>query len=244
MTIADTYGSLSIPVATTADTVVGDPLLGVLLDAFKTVLNARMGDAWASSGLAPGSDAVRGTYAHDPSKVEFSEKTLPALFLWRDGSVEAPYEHTSDRSISQDKLQLLWVFPTATQHKQSSRAPIFRAVVAVVDAFLRRNRDPAWIKAGDVSTQGLAYGTNLLRACGVWSLDVSRYSRVPVTIEMTDGEPRLTYEAIGIELTVLEELDQSGSADALGATGTTTIQSAELDGAGDPFVYAEIEAPV
>ncbi|MFQ6413447.1 hypothetical protein ACLNB0_10330, partial [Streptococcus pneumoniae] len=74
----------------------------------------------------------------------------------------------------------------------------------VVDAFLRRNRDPAWIKAGDVSTQGLAYGTNLLRACGVWSLDVSRYSRVPVTIEMTDGEPRLTYEAIGIELTVLE----------------------------------------
>ena len=66
----------------------------------------------------------------------------------------------------------------------------------------------------------------------------------PVTIEMTDGEPRLTYEAIGIELTVLEELDQSGSADALGATGTTTIQSAELDGAGDPFVYAEIEAPV
>lgn len=245
MTIAETYGGLSIPIERT--TPKGDPTIGKLLAAFKATLNARALDAWSVSGVSPAQDVVVSTFAHDPSRVAFamSEQDTPCLFLYRTGSSETPYEQTDDRRLSVDTLTLAWVYPTRDATTQREQDAFCNAIVKTIDSLLRRNRDPAWIDTGDVSTRAATEGSNLLTRCGFWSLSVIDWSRQPVTVEAAaQGGNGRVYESVVMRLRLEEALDQTGSADALGATGTTTIQSAELDGAGDPFVYAEIEAPV
>lgn len=245
-TIDDTYGLLPIPLTAPTgadDETLGDPCLSVLLAAFKTVLNAHMAPAWSASGVVPNADPVNETFAHDPNKIVFLEKSLPALFLWRDGSAVEYFDQTSDRRIATDTLRLVWVYPTATPEKQRRRLTFEKAVVSIVDGFLKRNRDPAWIAVGDVSERASREGSNLTLKAGFWSLRMSRASTLPVTIEMGDDLPRRTYAAVQMDLTI-EEAHTIGGLDVMGSTGSITIQSAELDGAGDPFVYAELDLPV
>jgi len=244
VTVADTYGLLAIPVAVpAADQPVGDPVIGVLLEAFQAVLNAHISTAWGAAGIAPNIPTVRASFGHDPNKVVFSERDLPALFLWRDGSAIESFDQTADRRIATDTLKLIWVFPAAKQEPQRRRAPVTRAVVAVIDGFLKRNRDPAWIATGDASARAALDGSNLTTTAGFWSLRLGRVSHLPVVIEMADESPRRSYEALQMEL-VIEEAHTIGGMDVMGAAGSVTIQTAELDGNGDPFVYAELELPV
>lgn len=240
MTIADTYGLLEIPVPVpAADEPVGDPALGILLDAFKAVLNAHLAAAWSAAGIAPNLPPVREVFAHDPNKVVFSERDLPALFLWRDGSMVDSFDQTADRRIATDTLKLVWVFPAAKQEPQRRRAPVTRAVAGIVDGFLKRNRDPAWVHASDLSARGAIDGTNLTTTAGFFSLRLGRVSHPPVVIEMADDSPRRTYEALQMELAI-EEAHTLGGMDQMGQLGSVTIQTAELDGTGDPLVYAEV----
>lgn len=246
MTVDDSYGLLPIPLdapTTAAGETLGDPCLAVLLDAFKAALCANMAAAWDAYGVAPNTPVVRETFAHDPNKIVFLEKSLPALFLWRDGSTTEYFDQTADRRIATDTLKLVWVYPTATPEKQRQRATFERAVVGIVDGFLKRNRDPAWIAAGDTAERSLRTGSNLTTTAGFFSLRMSRSAVVPVTIEMGDDLPRRTYSAVQMDLTI-EEAHTVGPVDLMGSAGSVTIQSAELDGAGDPFVYAELELPV
>lgn len=245
MTIAETYGGLSIPIGQT--TPKGDPTIGKLLAAFKATLNARALDAWSVAGVSPAQDVVVATFAHDPSRVAFamSEQDTPCLFLYRTGSAETPYEQTADRRLGVDTLALAWVYPTRDATTQREQDGFCNAIVKTIDSLLRRNRDPAWIDTGDVSTRAATEGSNLLVRCGFWSLAMLDWSRQPVTIEAAaQGANARVYEAVVMRLRLEEALDVSGSRDAMGSTGTVTIQSAELDGNGDPFVYAELELPV
>lgn len=244
MTISEAYGALAIPVAESAPR--GDPTIGKLLAAFKATLNARAVDAWSVAGLSPLQEVVKETFAHDPARVAFSmsEQDTPCLFLYRTGSAEAPYDQTADRRISVDTLSLAWVYPTRDATTQREQDAFCNAIVKVVDALLRRNRDPAWLDAGDTSTRAASAGSNLTLRCGFWSLSMVDWSRQPVTIESGVNANARAYEAVVMRLRLEEALDVSGSRDLMGAAGSVTIQSAELDGAGDPFVYAELELPV
>lgn len=244
MTISETYGGATIPVASTTPR--GDPTIGKLLAAFKATINAQANAAWTVAGVSPLQDAVVATFAHDPSRVAFalSEQDTPCLFLYRTGSAETPYEQSEDRRISVDTLALAWVYPTrdaATQREQDS---FCNAIVKAVDALLRRNRDPAWIDDGDVSTRAQTDGSNLTLRCGFWALSMIDWSRQPVTIESSPGTNGRVYEAVVMRLRIEEALDVSGSREPMGSTGSITVQSAELDGAGDPLVYAELDLPV
>jgi hypothetical protein len=244
--VTDTYGLLPIPLDAPTGApgeTLGDPCLAVLLDAFKAVLNANMADAWSAAGVAANMPPVREVFAHDPSKLVFLEKSLPALFLWREGSAAEYFDQTPERRIATDTLKLVWVYPTAPPEKQRVRATFERAVVGIIDGFLKRNRDPAWVAVGDTTDRARRTGSNLLTKAGFFSLRMTRSALVPVTIEMSDGLPQRTYAAVQMDLTI-EEAHAIGGFDAMQAGGTTTIQSAELDGNGDPFVYAVVDLPV
>lgn len=155
--MADTYGSLSLPVVVTVPG--GDPALGRVGSFLKSVINGWLTQAWGGTavdpedrGLQPRTDAagqlaVRNVFTHDPVKHGFNDNDLPALYLWRlRGSFE---QREFDRRFDDSQWRCLWVFPPAPQEKQLLRDPWAQAVAKAVDSALYAGRYYGWVDTGD-----------------------------------------------------------------------------------------------
>lgn len=157
--MADTFGGLTLPAPTT-DSPIGDPAIGKLLGFFKAVVNAYVGDAWATLRPRAGDEAlpIRNTSSDDPHLRTFNEKDLPTLFMWRRQG--KPVDWASDLQVSEDLVRGLWVFPPEPQFKQTPRSPFGNSLVKALVKALNLGRDPAWFDTGDTEVTALSYAAD------------------------------------------------------------------------------------
>jgi len=193
------FGALDFPVPEVAP--LGDPALSVVLAFTKAILNTRMTDAWLKGGRPVGDKPVRETFPHDPADVVFNNQVLPALFAWREqGQAE---RIAADYVIDRGTLILCWVFPIALDANQQKRNPLVNAVAKLLIQGLMRGRDPAWVQAGDPSTQAIRNGSLVWKFAGLWRCGAPKWSLVPVKIE---GDGDGTWRALRFEVPVEERL--------------------------------------
>lgn len=170
--MSDLYGPLELPVpAPVAGAAAGDPLLDILLEALKAVINAETKTAWQAVYKTSHPNEterlpVRFTFPQDPRKLAstFNSNKLPALYAWR---LNNPRHVT----ISQGKwwrqsvIAVMWVMPPAVRDDVLIRDAFGNAIDAAVHKFLANERHPAWVRSGDThgdaATRGsiLAYHT-------------------------------------------------------------------------------------
>lgn len=147
--MADNFGGLALPSVTTGSPV-GDPLLGHLVGFLRDVINAEVAAAW--NKVRPRGTAerppVRHVFTHDPTKRDFHEGDLPALFAYRSGF--KPELAAADYLTDASKISVLWVHPpTDHQAHQALREPIINSIVKAVASALDIGRHPAWTATGD-----------------------------------------------------------------------------------------------
>lgn len=199
----DQAGSLVFPVAVPGERdPVGDPLLRLTLDFLQAVVNARCGAAWAK--VAPSHPLpIKTTIPHDPTRIDFSEQTLPALYSWRAGGTRAVEWMAEDIGEARENLMLLWVAPPAQQVQQKARDPFANPLAKAIGSALLLGRDPAWKLAGDpdpeASELGSLWAKHAFGEAG-GAAHLARWRRVDFALDMAPGAPRRAYEAV--ELTV------------------------------------------
>ena len=157
--MSDTYGKLEIPVAAPADPkaeATGDPALTVWASFFKAYINAKGLAAWAkvyprANASNPQVPPVLTTWTHRPDDetiAHFSERDLPALFIYRASGAEQKWEWQDGR-VARDTITMLWVFPTGGQEADRIRVPFVNALVKLIDDGIESYRDPSWVYPGD-----------------------------------------------------------------------------------------------
>ena len=183
--MADTIGLTTLPIAAPASVtdVVGDMLLQRLGEFLKAALN-RMGDAaWLQRGGAH--NVVEHVFYHNPQRL-FDDQRLPALYLWRS---------TSDRRREGDdvckvtsRITVYWIAEPAQEDTDTARAPFERAVDVMMARALHRERDSAWVVAGDTDPLAATQGSFLPTWLGYnWMLKANS-SELELTKQVTDGD--------------------------------------------------------
>lgn len=176
--MADKYGSLAFPLPVPGATETpADHALDVLLAYLKAFLNYYGGAAWRAiyfagetgQTLAP----VMKTFAHDPTYDDFTEKHLPALFLFRNGGARSE-DIAEDVRATTTTLTLWWVFPADRDQKRRVRQRAFlNGVAKLIDQALRKERDPVYVVTGDTEPTATTEGSVVLVQAGIQSLTVS-----------------------------------------------------------------------
>lgn len=233
----DTFGLLPIPVTVDTSAALGDPALTKMLAAFAAVLNAHGSTAWGTTGQ-PTVPVVKTVYPHNPEHAVFAEKALPALYLYRLGAQEPPFQLTDDVRLTSDMLRLLWVPSSASQEHQRIRAPFANAVVKILDNFIHRTRDASWVDAGDTDPRAAAEGSILVDRAKLFSLKLGKWESGELQIAIEGGDTQ-RYQALVIPI-MIEEHEDVGGFDAL--TGAElAIQNADPDPA--VLTYATVNFP-
>lgn len=146
----DTFGAITLPIGSpSAGESVADPALDVLLSFCKAVLNAEVSTAWGTraAGETP---IVRETFPHNPEDVDFVDRDVPALFLYRDGG--GTYEDDGiDIQRENSVLRLRWVFPPSPQTKQSTRTPILSGIGKALAPAISAGRHRSWVVDSDLA---------------------------------------------------------------------------------------------
>lgn len=156
--MSDQYGATHVPLA--ASTAGEDPLLASVLSYFQAIGNAHAIAEWTL--VAPGqhttNNPIEVVHDCDPEQGSFNERDLPALFLWRSKTLDRA-QLAQDVRVESSTLSLLWVPPPATQDKRSAIRQQFAAkLLKVLDVYLERNRDPAWVASGETDSNAASMG--------------------------------------------------------------------------------------
>lgn len=149
--MTDVYGAVSVPLA--ASTAGEDPFLTYVLSFLKAVGNAYAIAEWnvVAPALRTPNNPIAVTFDHDPGEAVFTERDLPALFLYR-SKVTARTDVAQDIRVESGELSLLWVPPPAPQDRRRTRFQFAGKLLKVLDTYLERGRDPAWCVDGDTDT--------------------------------------------------------------------------------------------
>ncbi len=151
--MADTFGSIKLPVAVT--TPAGDPALLKVGRFIQAVVNAYCSDAWnvvfPRPDRAPAFQAaIAEVFTHNPEELRgesFNDKMLPALYIWRENG---EFEHVAedwDEHHSQWRAQ--WVMASDAQAKQILRRSMLPAIGKAIRAALHQGIHPDWVDDGD-----------------------------------------------------------------------------------------------
>lgn len=156
--MSDIYGALPIPaVAPTGTDAVTDPSLSLVANYLAAVLNANAPAAWTAvspsvteaDGTVEDYPVVRVAYTHNPEEEWFVETDLPALYLYRTGSMARPYWLAEDYRVTETKWVLRWVFRLSDPEGRKTRQPFANAIVKIVDRAIESQRDPVFVQPGD-----------------------------------------------------------------------------------------------
>lgn len=153
--MADTFGSVELPVAVDAEPI-GDPALAKLGAFLQAVLNAKLSAAWVALRPRTGDAAlpVRTVLTRSPKRA-FADKVLPALFVYRTRA-----EFTRDaEDFDQDhgEIRVTWIFPPDPEAKEAPRSQFFNAVAKTVRAAIEAERHPAWVDTIDTDPNDAQY---------------------------------------------------------------------------------------
>jgi len=184
-----TYGATTIPVTAPVNPLVeatGDPALDVWAAYLKAYINAKGATAWAAvfprtndSGAIP---PVQTAWTHQPTDetiLPFSEKYLPALFVYRATGAANSWEAT-DLRVAMDTITLLWVFPTGAQPAERIRVPMVNALSKLIDAAVEADRDPSYVHPSDTdpTAAAIAADTDSIKTSVATSTSPVSYSGV------------------------------------------------------------------
>jgi len=182
-----TYGATTIPVTAPVNPLVeatGDPALDVWAAYLKAYINAKGATAWAAvfprtndSGAIP---PVQTAWTHQPTDetiLPFSEKYLPALFVYRATGAANSWEAT-DLRVAMDTITLLWVFPTGAQPAERIRVPMVNALSKLIDAAVEADRDPSYVHPSDTdpTAAAIAADTDSIKTSVATSTSSASYS--------------------------------------------------------------------
>jgi len=205
----DTYGLNELPIQPAAigpnglpTTAVSDRLLDVLGSFLKAFINRYGQDAWQS--VMPNALPVMNVRINDPEEVEFNEKDLPCLFVWRAGTGDkAPDNIAEDIWLMRDVVQILWVAPPARQAFLAFRGQFVSGVSKLIHVALEQGRDPSWVWPGDPDPTAAAQGSVFPRIAGLIEVNLSKWSPMAIGIPLADGDTR-NYPALSASLDVVE----------------------------------------
>lgn len=153
--MADRYGAIPLDIPAVEDRhaeACGDPALRVVADFLAAVINARATTAWQSIATLNGKPRkdrpVNAAYTDDPVNTTFTEKDLPALFVFR--SQGGPSEDmAADYRVARSTWTVWWMMRKTTDEKKAVRAPFLNAIGKIIDAALDTGRHPAYVQEGD-----------------------------------------------------------------------------------------------
>lgn len=210
--MADTFGAITLPVAVPSEgTPVADPALQYIGEFLKAVLEASLGDAWATRSRDP---LVRSVFTHDPEEADVSQVDFPSLYVWRSRMSENKL--SDDHVEVQSQVSILWIKQSEPQAVEAEQAPIFAGFAKAIMVGLRKGRDPAWVVAGDSDATATTRGSLLWKYVGGYRHRVTAVDKHPVQIEMYEGAKLDT--ATGI-LATLEFFEAHTEDPALYASG-------------------------
>lgn len=231
--MSDTSGAITLPVAIPlSGEPASDPVLGTLLSYLMAVLEADVGDVWRRLEAGSPGPAAFG-YPHNPTSSSFSERNLPALYMWRDGVPEVR-QTTQDWDTSVSTIKALWIMPSASDEQAREREPILNGVSTAVRRAISRGRHPAWVVPGDDYYDPDEFGSSLAHQTGHVDLRYKLGVRTRVRIEDYDGKSVSEFDAIELQLSLTERTDYDatlGGDPATDLRGTVTTGGTSADGA-------------
>jgi hypothetical protein len=116
--MADYFGALTFPAQIPGpNSSVFDPALDAIGGYLSACLNDQLKSSWGA--VNPGVPFVK-SFRTDTPGYEFNERDLPALFVWRSGSVDE--QVTDDWTETITEVTVTWVPQNAVQAKRSLRA--------------------------------------------------------------------------------------------------------------------------
>ncbi len=201
------FGLVGIPTTYGPNTTIGDPVLSVLLDFCQTVLNAHCGDAWNvvfPSKVSP--RPVMKVFAFEPTKdTAFSDKDLPALFLWR-AKTDPTTNFGQDLEGAVSTLKLLWIHPSGSGDALIRQSPFWNAIDKIVRVALVAGKDPVWQVPGDTYYSPDFYGSSLLYHTQCMRIVAGKSAPEKVLVE-TEGQRKMDasgYLGSSLELIITE----------------------------------------
>ncbi|WP_394847398.1 hypothetical protein LZC95_08025 [Pendulispora brunnea] len=219
--MGDRFGLVTEPVARVSDgEAAGDPALSRLGAYLQAYMNAN-GSA-AFSQVMPSAPLVRAVFGHNPEDVVFSERDLPALFLWRE---EADAEYVAeDYLLETSDVSLLWVFPPAPQANQRLRQSFVNATWKLANLAIEAGRTPGFVVVGDMDPRAKTEGSLIYPYLGVWSIILRRRRRRTFVETMADS-PSRRYAALEMNIELREQHEYDlGVFAPMSATNQTTAR--------------------
>jgi hypothetical protein len=159
--MADRYGALELDVPLAAEgEAAGDPALTVIANYLKAVINACATTAWRQIapelGKAGKDSPVNSVFTHDPEEAKFTEKSLPALYVFRSqGGITQ--DDGEDYRIVRSTVTCWWIYRPTTQNKTALRASFANAIAKVIDDAIDTGRHPAYVRDGDTDPRAPSY---------------------------------------------------------------------------------------
>lgn len=204
----DDYGLLRIPAPTPASvddtTPVGDPGLAVLgqyLQAFLNKYGAGM------CGVPTNDPIVREVLYYDPERNGFIDSDLPALFLWRGGSMARPEWVCEDMRVSTEQIFVHWVTPWGPVDDLAKREPFYNVIAKCIDDAIAHERDACFTMPGDTMPGADVWGTHIWTALKAWSLEVVSSRPKDVRVKMLDKSAQTNaYHGVLVTVEIQEQL--------------------------------------
>jgi hypothetical protein len=155
---SDHFGALRFPaqIPGPKDSV-HDPALDCIAAYLSACLNDQLGASWQA--VNPGRKFVESFTTNGPGD-EFNERLLPALFVWRSGSIDEPA--TDDWLETVTDVSVTWVPQNAVQAKRGIRSTGVNGFHKVVSRALALGRSPAWVDPSDTDPTSKTLGSVLI----------------------------------------------------------------------------------
>lgn len=214
-TTPEAFGPLVFPVTPGS----ADPSLAIVGQFLQAAINDKTAAAWAS--LMADAPACRSVFLNDPEEIDFNEKFLPSLFLWRDHGVSQVIADDIIADIG--TLHALWIFPTATQAMQGKRSSFTNAIWKAVVAAVFRGRTPGWTVSGDTDPRAATEGSFLGAFLREWTLTTTE-GRDGQMVEVT-ADAKRTYSALRMQFELQEILDLGTEHTDASAGGQFSVNS-------------------
>jgi hypothetical protein len=224
--MSDTIGLTTLPIAAPAlsTDVVGDIALQRLGEFLRAAINRMGNTAWRTRGSTTG-NVVEHVFCRNPARL-FDESRLPALYLWRASSNRRREADDVLKVVS--TIRIYWVSEPAQAESDTVREPFEYAVDRMIAKALYRERDSAWVVAGDTDPLAATQGSFLPTWLGYnWALkgDANELSLVAT---VTDGDGSRNAEFFGLATSV--ELEELTTIDTTIGTYPAALDAAIIQG--------------
>lgn len=149
-----------------------DPALIYIGSFLHSYLNSHLEHLWGKFDLSRLTESVVHSLAFtwNPKEYRMDEKSLPALFLWRDRT-GTPTKRLSGGAISSTYINIAWIGPTEKKEQGRIKNILFPKIGQTIEAALSLPvwRDPSWVLHGEQDPHALIAGSDLAKKTCFWT---------------------------------------------------------------------------